>query len=218
MKHYFHLLLLSCLFICCSEKETNNNAIEESQIASETPAVEWVYNKPLSYAVKWTAFKHTKKVPVNGGFDSVLVSGFNSSSSITEALKGVSFELFTASTNTNDKDRDYKIITHFFGSLIMPLSIKGEIVEVSGLENGKGSLSIEMNGVTKKQPFTWSLNENAELFIKSELNVLEWKGGAALDSLNKVCEEKHTGPNDSESVLWPNVEVIVISQLEKTNL
>ena len=218
MKHYFYLLLLPCLFICCSEKETNNKVIEEGHIASETPAIEWVYNKPLSYDVKWTAFKHSKKVPVNGSFDSVLVSGFNSSSSIAEALKGVSFELFTASTNTNDKDRDYKIITHFFGSLMMPLSIKGEIVEVSGLDNGKGSLSIELNGVTKTQPFTWSLDENAELFIKSELNVLEWEAKAALDSLNKVCEEKHTGPNDSESVLWPTVEVIVISQLEKINL
>jgi hypothetical protein len=218
MKHYFYLFLLPFLFVCCSEKETNSNVIEEKPISSETPAVEWVYGEPLSYDVKWTAFKHSKKVPVYGAFDSVLVTGFKSSSSISESLKGVSFELFTASTNTNDKDRDYKIITHFFGSLMMPLSIKGEILEVSGDESGKGSLSIQMNGITKKQSFKWSIDQNAELFIKSELSVLDWDGKAALDSLNKVCEEKHTGPNDSESVLWPTVEVVVISQLEKTNL
>ena len=36
-----------------------------------------------------------------------------------------------------------------------------------------------------------------------------------LESLNKVCEAKHTGPNDTESILWPTVEVIVLSKLQE---
>ena len=81
-----------------------------------------------------------KKVPVNGQFDSIFFTGFNDSSSVSDALKGVTFELFISSTNTNDKSRDYKIINHFFGVLLNPLSIRGKIEEISGTNNGVGSL------------------------------------------------------------------------------
>ena len=72
-----------------------------------------------------------------------------------------------------------------------------------------------MNGKQKRQPFIWSIDDYNEFFLKAELNVLDWDGKKALESLNKVCEAKHTGPNDAESILWPTVEVIVLSKLQE---
>jgi hypothetical protein len=54
--------------------------------------------------------------------------------------------------------------------------------------------------------------------MKTSLNVLDWNGETALNALNKVCEAKHTGPEDTESVLWPDVEVIILSKLDKKEL
>ena len=217
MRQHIFILLLSLFLVCCSNEQIENIAIDQQIEKVELSEPSALYNAPKNTTVKWTAFKHSKKVPVNGKFDSISFFGFKDTSTVLDALKGVSFELFTSSTNTNDKDRDYKIINHFFGVLVNPLSIKGEIVEINGDKSGDGSLVLEMNGKQKSQPFNWSIDDYNEFFLKAELNVLDWDGKQALDSLNKVCEAKHTGPNDAESILWPTVEVIVLSQFEKVN-
>ena len=214
--NYFTLPFLICLlFFGCSsdENKTKTENPQQSNINKSEPKI--LYTAPTAATVKWTAFKHSKKVPVNGQFDSIFFTGFNDSSSVSDALKGVTFELFTSSTNTKDKSRDYKIINHFFGVLLNPLSIKGKIEEISGSNNGVGSLLLEMNGKQKRQPFSWSIDDYNEFFLKAELNVLDWDVKKALESLNKVCEAKHTGPNDTESILWPTVEVIVLSKLQE---
>ena len=218
-----NLSLLVCFFLtlilfsCSENQETTQQADSELESATEAPLEEYNYN-PSATEVKWTAFKHSKKVPVNGKFDSVVVNGFIPSSEFSESLIGVSMELFTASTNTNDKARDLKIITSFFGVLLNNISLKATILSANGDVSGDGVLLIDMNGVQKGQSFTWSVDESDELFMKTTLNVLDWNGEAALNALNKVCEAKHTGPEDTESVLWPDVEVIVLSRLDKTVL
>ena len=212
---FFFLTLV--LFSCSEKQETTEQAVDELVPTIEAPLAEYNYN-PSATEVKWTAFKHSKKVPVNGKFDSVVVTGFIPSSKFSESLIGVSMELFTASTNTNDKARDLKIITSFFGSLLNNVSLKATILSADGDVSGDGVLIIDMNGVQKEQVFAWRVDEYDELFMKTAINVLDWDGEAALNTLNKVCEAKHTGPEDTESILWPDVEVIVISKLDKTAL
>ena len=212
---FFFLTLV--LFSCSEKQETTEQAVDEIAPIIDAPLEEYNYN-PSATEVKWTAFKHSKKVPVNGKFDSVVVAGFIPSSKFSESLIGVSMELFTASTNTNDKARDLKIITSFFGSLLNNVSLKATVLSANGDVSGDGVLLIDMNGVQKEQAFTWSVDESDELFIKTAINVLDRNGETALTALNKVCEAKHTGPEDTESVLWPDVEVIVLSSLDKTVL
>jgi len=209
---FFFLTLV--LFSCSENQETTQQADNELTDIVEILLEEYNYN-PSATEVKWTAFKHSKKAPVNGKFDSVVVSGFTPSSKLSESLIGVSMELFTASANTNDKARDLKIIASFFGSLLNNASLKATVLSANGDISGDGLLLIDMNGVQKEQAFTWSVDESDELFIKTAINVLDWNGEAALNALNKACEAKHTGPEDAESVLWPDVEVIVLSKLAK---
>ena len=213
---YFSLLIFSFIISSCSNAPLE---IEEEKMEKETvieAAPTWKYRfNPDATTVKWTAFKHSKKVPVNGKFDSIVVSNFIPSSNVAESLTGLTFELFTSSTNTNDKARDWKIITHFFGNLINYSSIKGEIISANGEQQGNGTVLLDLNGVKKENAFSWNIDAKDEVFMKAEIDVLNWGGKNALDSLNKVCEAKHTGPDDLESILWPNVEIIVLSTLEK---
>lgn len=217
MKHLcipVFLLVITTLISCSEDKQIKVEL--ENIVASSTdvPVKNYLYN-PSTTEVKWTAFKQSKKVPVNGKFDSVLVSGFNSSNKLSESITGVSMELFTSSTNTNDKARDLKIVNSFFGNLLNSVSLKATIISANGDVSGDGVLLIDMNGVTKEQPYTWSVDDYDELFMKTTINVLDWGGESALAALNKVCEAKHTGPDDKESTLWPDVEIIVLSRLDK---
>ena len=208
------LFLITAFFSCSEKQETKVETENIVELPTEIPIENYHYN-PSTTEVKWTAFKQSKKVPVNGKFDSLMVSGFTPSNKLTESITGVSIELFTSSTNTNDKARDLKIINSFFGVLLNSVSIKANIISANGDDSGDGILLIDMNGVKKEQPFTWSVDAYDELFMKTTINVLDWGGEKALSALNKVCEAKHTGPDDTESKLWPDVEIIVLSKLDK---
>ncbi len=54
--------------------------------------------------------------------------------------------------------------------------------------------------------------ETQELIIKTSIDVLEWGAQNALNALNEVCSERHTGP-DGVNKLWPDVDITVIAEL-----
>ena len=163
--------------------------------------------------VKWTAFKHAAKAQVGGKFnsDSIKVSGFNPSTNLSEAINGLSFAIPTSTTSTGDKTRDYKIITSFFNTMSNTKDITGTIIDLK--DNGSGLLSLNMNDQSIEKDFSWELDENSyEIYIKTSINILDWGAEAALNALNEVCLEQHTGP-DGVNKLWPDVDITVIAAL-----
>ena len=63
--------------------------------------------------VKWSAYKHTGKIPVNGQFEKVEVTNFTEDADLKKAVSGTKFKISISSINTNDKTRDYKSLVLF---------------------------------------------------------------------------------------------------------
>jgi hypothetical protein len=219
MKQLYYFILIIFLTTSCSNNKNDLSQTQEEkqeqekQQQSEETSFVYTYDR-ASTEVKWTAFKHMAKVPVGGKFGQVEIYDFQPSNKISDAIKNVSFSIFTSSTNTQDKDRDMKIVANFFGNMLNPTLIYGKIKDIEGSENGNGNVLIRMNGVEKLIPFDWKVNENNQFILTTKLNVLDWNLDQALEILNTVCLEKHTG-KDKVNKLWPDVEVIVFTTLKK---
>lgn len=185
-----------------SGEETKENAKEEMQAAVCSYTI-----APDSAQVYWEAYKLTEKIAVGGQFTDVDFSAVNTTSAnVPELLNGTNITIQTGSVNSGDVVRDPKLVTFFFNVMDMGETITGKIVSTDG-DNvvGTATASITMNNVEQNIEFKYEVNDD-EIKLFSEIDVNNWKGEAALASLGKACEAKHTGP-DGKNVLWPTVAV-----------
>ena len=212
-KQLYYFVFIICLTTSCVNNKNDASQAQDEEKKPDEASFIYTYDN-ASTEVKWTAFKHMAKVPVGGKFEEIEISGFNPSNKLSDAVKNVSFTINPSSTNTQDKDRDMKIVANFFGNMLNPTVISGEIKDIEGSVKGSGNVLIRMNGVEKLIPFDWKVNENNQFILAAKLNVLDWSLDQALGVLNTVCLEKHTG-DDGENKLWPDVEVIVYTTLKK---
>jgi hypothetical protein len=150
----------------------------------------------------------TDRVGVSGTFDQVAVTP-GSGSSIDSLLTDGSFVITTESVNSNEATRDPKIRESFFGVFNTP-EIKGSILSA---KDGKGEVSLMMNDTTNTVPFTYAATDST-VVMTTTVDVTNWNGGAAIDSLNSVCELLHKGA-DGVSKLWPDVVVQVTIPAKK---
>lgn len=111
--------------------------------------------------------------------------------------------IHTNSVNSGDAIRDPKLRNSFF-KIFNTDEIKGELLDA---ENGKGALELKMNDQVNATEYSYSLN-NDTLFINTHLDLTQWNGKAALDTLNKECNVLHTG-TDGVSKLWSDVDVVL---------
>ena len=204
------LIAGALFFTACSGDQSDKVEVEEVEKICKYQVTE------NSVEVKWTAYKHQVRTAVGGGFDSVTVSGFIQGESIMDALKGVNFEIYTNSINSNDADRDKKIKKHFFGTMNTGALIEGNILSIAeayAKNTGSGEISLTMNDSAKNLPFTWTYEE--ELFtLKATVDMGDWEALTALDALHKICHALHTG-EDGKSILWPDMEVVVSGVIKK---
>jgi len=208
MKSIIKLFFLFSLFSCSSPTEQAPSIVSKPKGIA---AVERPIYKLKDVSVKWTAFKHMTKAQVGGKFDSVSVNGFKESQILEESLSEVNFKIPINSTNTGDKVRDYKIVNSFFKTLVNTEFITGSINSIDN--NGTGILTLKMNELEIQKNFTWELdNSSRDFFLKTSIDVLNWNAKTALDALNNVCLEQHTGP-DGTNKLWPNVDIVVYASL-----
>lgn len=203
--------MLYLSYSCSSEPETpsNSNPTVTKEVIKED-----IHDYTLGEVmVKWTAFKHASKAQVGGKFnsDSIETSGFNGGTNLIDAIVGTSFKIPTSTTSTGDKTRDYKIVTSFFNTMANTKYITGTISNMD--KNGTGNVLLKMNELEIEKNFNWELDKNNfEFYLKTSINVFDWGAQAALDALNEVCLEQHTGP-DGVNKLWPDVDIIVIAAL-----
>ena len=207
MKNLFYITLCLIVFSCANEAKKIQ---EQKQTPPSEKSIKTPY-KTGNILVKWSAYKHTGKIPVNGEFEKVEISNFNEDTDIKTAVSGTKFKIPISSINTNDKNRDYKIISSFFEIMLNTDTISGEIISLDS--DGSGKISISMNNQSIEKNYTWVMDEQTqELIIKTSIDVLEWGAQNALNALNEVCSERHTGP-DGVNKLWPDVDITVIAEL-----
>jgi hypothetical protein len=203
------------LFILSSCANDVAKTVSESKQLSSGIKTEVIKTYTLGdVKVKWSAFKHISKAIVGGEFKDIIVNNFKDSSDLYSAIEGLSFQLGVNSTKTGDTLRDFKIYTSFFGTMLNTKYISGNITSLN--KNKTGSVLINMNNVSKEVDFSWDIDQKHEFFLKTSIDVLDWNANSALNALNDVCLEKHTGP-DGINKLWPNVDIVVIAKLNSVN-
>jgi len=181
------------LFSCGESTQPESQVVDDSsmyQIDSET------------VSLKWVAYKTTEKVGVGGEFGKINIKEYQLAESKEGALDGVSFSVPVSSLFTGNKDRDWKLVNLFFGVMDNTEFIKGTFHQG---ENGEGKLELEMNGTSSELPYNYSL-KNDSIFITATMDVLNWNGQEAMDSLNVACYDLHKG-KDGVSKTWSEVDI-----------
>ena len=203
--------LLSLSLNSCGEKKEAEEKHEHSAkaVTEVKPCMLILDNE--SVVVNWTSFKLTDKVAVGGTFDSVIVTGVSDNETMAGAAGTAQFDIYTASVNSKNPERDTKLADSFFGTMANTSVISGKITSLN--EDGSGTIALTMNGIEKEIEVQWKATSERRLKLATTINVADWDAQASLDSLNQVCSLLHTG-NDGISVLWPDVEIEVFADFK----
>lgn len=198
MKNSIYLLLFFTILSCNnSEKKSLNTNTD-----IESPETESMYSIDTSGTIiNWTAYKFTEKVGVMGKFDNFILAPKTKTGSVENILLESKVSINTMSVNSGNDIRDPKLKESFF-KIFRTDTIRGEILKV---DQNKGLLALEMNNITNEIPFSYTLKTDT-IFIDATINLTDWKGEEAVNSLNKVCYDLHKG-TDGISKLWPDVSV-----------
>ncbi len=200
----FLLALGSILLISCG-----GDATQEQEVTDTETTCVYKYDE-ASTSVGWTAFKYTEKTGVSGVFDKVNVLISESSDDMFKTLTGTSFTIPVESVNSKNEDRDAKINAHFFGAMNSTDLISGLVKSINASE---ATVELTMNGVSKD--YTGTVNVDGEtVSFMSTINLTDFEAGFAIDSLNVVCNDLHTG-KDGISKLWTEVDINVTTTLIK---
>ena len=155
-----------------------------------------------SYELTWTAYKTNAKVAVGGTFDKVTFTG-GTGESAEEAIGGIEFQIETGSVNSQNEERDPKIVEHFFRPFNTP-TITGKVQKIDA-EAGTATVKITMNGISYDVNGDFTMDGNSFSF-KADIQLGAWNGLEAVNALNEVCYELHKG-DDGVSKLWSEVAI-----------
>lgn len=159
-----------------------------------------------STIINWTAYKTTAKVPVKGQFSALTIENVKKDSTVLGALNGLKFKIPVSSLFTNDTIRDGKLKKFFFGAMENTSVIKGTV-----LLNNENTSTVEltMNGITRELPIAYIITDN-RVTIVGNMDLDNWQAKAALEALNVVCKDLHTG-DDGITKTWSDVKIEVIA-------
>lgn len=196
MKKVLFYSLISLFISLNSCKKEKAESTEKKEISSH-----YIVDAKNS-TVNWTAYKTSDKVPVKGVFTEVNIIKSADAHNQIDVLNGLEFEIPVTSIFSKDTIRDGKLNKFFFEAMKNTLKLKGTF---SIEEDGKGKISLTMNGLTKDLSIDYSIQgENIE--INAIMNVDTWEAQAALTTLNKACNELHSGA-DGVSKTWNEVAI-----------
>ena len=199
------LAITLSVFVSCKEEKKETTTTEDVKTTKQFVV------KPEATSVKWTAYKTTDKVGVNGEFTTVK---FDNKSGATpeEALNNLSFSIPISSLFTNDatNTRDAKIKNSFFGSMIDTDLISGTLK----YKDSKYVASLTMNGVTHDLPLEVGIEDERRVTLKGTMDLNNWNAIEALNALNKVCFDLHKGA-DGVSKTWEDVAIQIETYLRE---
>jgi len=191
------------LLVGCADETTPTVETED-----ESPTCFYSYN-PGSTTMEWTAFKFTAKAPVTGTFAEINVDGTLESDDAMMLLSSLSFSIPISSINSQNEERDGKIMKHFFGT-ISTEQLTGKVVSLG--ENGDAVLDVTMNGMTKPVNGKYTF-EDGKFDFTSTIDVAAWDAIPAINALNTICKDLHTS-TDGKSKLWSEVDLMFSTTLK----
>lgn len=198
--HVFSIALLA-LVIVSSCKDTTKKEKESTKKGYTVEA--------KTTTINWIAYKTTNKVPVNGQFTKVTIENPKTSSTALEALNGLKFNIPISSLFTKDTIRDQKLKKFFFGSMKNTEVINGTI----NMNNEtSGTVELTMNGISQILPITYMISDQM-VTIEALMNLDNWKAQLAIEALNTVCKDLHTG-DDGISKTWSEVKIEIATYLK----
>ncbi len=208
MKNLFLLSLsLIVLSACSTEKKQ-----DESSTENTTPAVSYEYQRAFT-SLKWTAYKTTARIGVSGTFDEFEITPGKNTNTVKGLLDQLTFDIPVSTTNSENEERDGKIMTTFFGTMMNTQSITGSFKEVVGSDSaGMIKININMNDVDHTIEGTYTVINN-KVEINASLKLADWSAEPNVQALNDVCEDLHKG-EDGVSKLWPDVDLTIESTLK----
>lgn len=189
---YTFVFILGLLISSCAKEKKNQNVPKQKSFR--------VVAKGSN--LQWTAYKTTDKVPVKGTFTDIKITHSESASEAVGAIKGMEFEIPVSSIYSKDTIRDAKLNLFFFDVMSNTATLKGKFKDIS---NNRGVLELKMNGMSKDLNFNYVKNQDT-IMIEAKMDLNVWEAGEALQSLNKACEELHTGA-DGVSKTWDEVQI-----------
>ena len=195
--------LLTSMLACSGPQSTETTEAPEAKCS-------YTFNEG-SVNVKWTAFKTTEKIGVSGTFDTISVTGIQSANSAIELFSNAGFSIPVSSVNSNNPDRDKKILASFFGSMLETTTLSGKVV---GITDNDCSVVINMNGVSDTCIFNLTHSDSA-ISLVSSIELGNWNALASADSLNQICFDLHKGA-DGVSKLWPDVKLEITAGITET--
>lgn len=211
----FFLLAFTLIFAVSSckndAKENVNNDTKSETTSSDKKDSKTYTVIGETSTVKWTAYKTTDKVAVNGKFNTINITKSKEGSSIEEAINGVHFSIPVSSIFSKDATRDSKLQEFFFNVMADTDMISGSFE----INENKSVANITMNGVSKSIPVDLKIDGQKVTFTNT-LQLKDWNLDAALASLNKACFELHKGP-DGVSKTWDEVQIEGVIYLKVKN-
>lgn len=211
------ILALSSLFmVACGSEPAPNTSEDTTPVEKSTEKVCTYSYDASSTKLTWKSFKTSARVAVGGTFNDYKVNNTFASNSESAVFENATFSILTSTVNTENADRDSKLMEFFFNTMVSTDSITGNVVKISEAVEGKGAaiISLTMNGETHEQNATYVL-EGTVLTLSTTVKMDKWNAGGAIASLNKACEILHTG-DDGVSQLWNEVEVEITTTLAKS--
>lgn len=194
------LLIITVSFFSSCKKNVKN----------ENPQTVKMYTVMAdSTKINWTAYKTTAKVPVKGQFSKITIENSKKDSTVLGALNGLKFKIPVNSLFTNDTLRDGKLKKFFFGSMENTSMINGT---VHMNNENTSTVELTMNGITRELPIAYIVTDN-KVSIIGNMELDNWQAKAALEALNVVCKDLHTG-DDGISKTWSDVKIEVIAVLK----
>ncbi|MFT5723445.1 MAG: polyisoprenoid-binding protein YceI [Bacteroidia bacterium] len=212
MKNLIALTFAVVLFTACS----NNKSAKES--SSEGASTEIVTPQFYEYQraftkLTWTAYKTTAKLGVSGTFNTFEIAPGVSYGTLTTLMDHLEFTIPVASTNSENEERDGKIVATFFGSMMATENITGLFTSVAGNDSaGTVQIKVKMNDIEHEIEGTYTATGN-KVIIKTSLHLGDWKAEPSISALNEVCNDLHKG-EDGVSKLWPDVDIVIESSLK----
>jgi len=201
---YFALILAS--IACSSDQKTPEQKPKE---VKKEQKIETISITKEKIKVNWTAYKFTERAGVSGVFDEIIIKDKMYGTSIKDILHSLKFEIPVTSINSNNPERDQKLVNSFFGTLNNTPALKGFINSINGNnKQGTCKVSLQMNDMTKPLDMEYHLVDDQYYVLKGIIDLASWDAQNAVDELNKVCKDLHIG-KDGVSKLWPDVKVVI---------
>ena len=197
----FLLIAISISLAAVSCKKEVKKEVEPAKFSVE----------PKTVTVKWTGYKTTSKIPVEGQFKEIEISNIKEDSTAVGALTGAEFSIPVSSLFSGDEERDGKLKQLFFGVMDATVSLTGKL-NLKG--DGTGTATINMNGVNKDIPVTYIVSGQL-VELNGTLDLInDFNAQSALESISKACFELHKGP-DGVSKTWSEVAIGAAVYLKK---